>query len=141
MMKETQYLKWDINSYLLYLCKTMIYEDLQILPSIYEAAIIRNKDIFDIMVEVSFVDRYTRFTSKENIFLDKKTGKDGLAYILATNKSIENLTLRGQYIDALTDTNARQSYIYSDASEALRFDGNGGREERDDFRIIYYMTF
>ena len=32
----------------------------------------------------------------------------------------------------------------SDASEKLRFDGidgNGGREDRDDFRIIYYMNF
>ena len=32
----------------------------------------------------------------------------------------------------------------SSASEKLRFDnieGNGGREDRDDFRIIYYMSF
>jgi len=42
----------------------MIYEDLQILPSVYEAAIIRNKDIFDTIVEVGFVDSYTGFTSE-----------------------------------------------------------------------------
>jgi len=98
--------------------------DLRILPSVYEAAIIRNKDISDTMVEVGFVDRYTGFTSKENAFLDKKTGKDGLAYLSATNKSIENLTLRGQYIDALTDTNTRQSYTYADAKYSLPFGKN-----------------
>jgi len=95
--------------------------DLRILPSVYEAAIIRNKDIPDTMIEVGFVDRYTGFTSKENAFLDKKTGKDGLAYISASNKSIPNLSLRAQYIDALTDTNERQSYTYADAKYVLPF--------------------
>lgn len=98
--------------------------DLRILPSVYEAAIIRNKDIPDTMIEVGFVDRYTGFTSKENAFLDKKTGKDGLAYISASNKSIDGLSLRGQYIKALTDTNARQSYTYADAKYSLPFGTN-----------------
>jgi len=98
--------------------------DLRILPSVYEAAIIRNKDIPDTMIEIGFVDRYTGFTSKENDFLDTKTGKDGLAYISVSNKSIPNLSIRAQYIDALTDTNARQSYTYADAKYALPFGTN-----------------
>lgn len=98
--------------------------DLRILPSVYEAAVLRNKDIPDTMIELGFVDRYTGFTSKENAFLDSKTGKDGLAYISATNKSISKLSLRAQYIDALTDTNARQSYTYADAKYALPFGTN-----------------
>jgi len=98
--------------------------DLRILPSVYEAAIIRNKDIPDTMIELGFVDRYTGFTSKENAFLDKKTGKDGLAYISIANKSIANLSLRGQYIKALTDDAGRETYSYIDAKYALPFGTN-----------------
>jgi len=124
------YLQYDIGNTMLKVGRQQLAtplmqnHDLRILPSVYEAAIIRNKDIPDTMIEVGFVDRYTGFTSKENAFLDKKTGKDGLAYISASNKSIENLTLRGQYIDALTDTNARQSYSYADAKYSLPFGTN-----------------
>jgi len=95
--------------------------DLRILPSVYEAAIIRNKDIPDTMIEVGYVDKYTGFTSKENAFLDKKTGKDGLAYISMSNKSIANLSLRGQYIKALTNNAGRETYTYLDAKYALPF--------------------
>ena len=93
--------------------------DLRILPSVYEAAIVRNKDIPNTMIEVGFVDRYTGFTSKENAFLDKKTGKDGLAYISFSNKSIDRLALRGQYIKALTDEASRESYSYLDAKYSV----------------------
>ncbi len=90
--------------------------DLRILPSVYEAAVIRNTDIPDTMIELGYVTAYTGFTSKDNKFLDynKKWGEDGLAYIYATNKSIENLTLRGQYVKALTDTNANGNPIFVD---------------------------
>lgn len=124
------YLQYDIGNTMLKVGRQQLAtplmqnHDLRILPSVYEAAILRNKDIPDTMIEVGFVDRYTGFTSKENAFLDKKTGKDGLAYISASNKSIENLTLRAQYIDALTDTNARQSYSYADAKYSLPFGTN-----------------
>jgi len=93
--------------------------DLRILPSVYEAAIIRNKDIPGTMIEVGFVDRYTGFTSKDNGFTDNKTGKDGLVYISATNKSIDGLSLRGQYIKALTDDIERETYSYIDAKYSL----------------------
>ena len=93
--------------------------DLRILPSVYEAAIIRNKDIPDTMIEVGYVDRYTGFTSKDNGFTDKKTGKDGLAYLSFTNKSIANLALRGQYVKALTDGVSRETYTYLDAKYSV----------------------
>jgi len=103
--------------------------DLRILPSVYEAAIIRNKDIPDTMVEVGYVKRYTGFTSKDNRFNDYNTkwGKDGLAYLSFTNKSIENLTLRGQYIKAISDTAtdgsaiAIKDYRYFDLKYSLPF--------------------
>ena len=93
--------------------------DLRILPSVYEAAIIKIRDIPKTTVEVGFVDRYTGFTSKENAFLDKKTGKDGLAYISLNNKSVDGLALRAQYIKALTDDASRESYSYFDAKYSI----------------------
>jgi hypothetical protein len=89
--------------------------DLRILPSVYEAAIIQNKDIPKTEVEIGFVDKYTGFTSKENAFLDKKTGKDGLAYLSLKNNSVDKLALRAEYIKALTDDVSRESYSYLDA--------------------------
>ncbi|MEA1880731.1 MAG: OprD family outer membrane porin [Campylobacterota bacterium] len=93
--------------------------DLRILPTVYEAAIIRNTDIPNTMVEVGFVDRETGFTSKDNAFNEKRTGTDGIAYISLANKSIENLSLRGQYVSALTDNAATETYTYIDAKYAL----------------------
>ena len=90
--------------------------DLRILPSVYEAAIIRNTDISDTMIELGYVTAYTGFTSKENEFLDfnEKWGDDGLAYISVTNKSVENLTLRGQYVKAVSDTDTLGNLITVD---------------------------
>ena len=101
--------------------------DLRLLPSVYEAAIVRNKDIPDTMIELGFVDRYSGFTSRDNGFTDNKTSKDGLAYISFSNKSIENLAIRGQYVKTLSDTNSaggavkREVYTYLDAKYNLPF--------------------
>jgi hypothetical protein len=86
---------------------------------VYEAAIIRNKDIPDTMIEVGFVDRDTGFTSKDNGFNEKRTGDDGVAYLSFANKSIANLSLRGQYIKALSDGASRETYTYLDAKYSL----------------------
>ena len=101
--------------------------DLRILPSVYEAAILRNTDISDTMIELGYVGAYTGFTSKENEFLDfnEKWGDKGLAYIYLNNKSIENLTIRAQYVGALSDVNdmgeliAVNDYRYIDAKYAI----------------------
>ncbi len=124
------YLQYDIGNTMIKVGRQQLStplmqnHDLRILPSVYEAAIIRNTDIPDTMIEIGFVDQYTGFTSKENDFLDTKTGTDGLAYISVSNKSIPSLSLRAQYIDALTNTNARQSYTYADAKYSLPFGTN-----------------
>jgi hypothetical protein len=119
--------------------------DLRILPSVYEAAIVKNKDIPDTTIELGFVDRYTGFTSKENAFLDKKTGQDGLAYISLSNKSVDGLSLRAQYIDALTDEASRESYSYFDAKYSIpagkntyikaQF-GQNGYKDADDSTLV-----
>ena len=103
--------------------------DLRLLPSTYEAAIVRNKDIPDTMVEVGYVKRYSGFVSKLSDFddIDSKWGKDGLGYIYIKNKSIENLTLRAQYITSLSDTAADgtpidvEDYRYFDLKYNLPF--------------------
>jgi hypothetical protein len=119
------YLQYDVGHTMLKVGRQQLAtplmqnHDLRILPSVYEAAIIRNKDISNTMIELGYVNKYTGFTSKENAFLDKKTGKDGLAYISFTNKSIEKLSLRGQYIKALTSGTERETYSYFDAKYSL----------------------
>ncbi len=127
------YVQYDIGNTMLKVGRQQLStpliqgHDLRLLPSVYEAAILRNKDIPDTMVEVGFVDRYSGFTSRDNGFTDNKTSKDGLAYISFSNKSIENLSLRGQYVKTLSDTNsaggavAREVYTYLDAKYNLPF--------------------
>ena len=103
--------------------------DLRILPSVYEAAIIKNQDIVDTNIELGYVKRYTGFTSKDNRFNDynSKWGQDGLGYISIKNKSIPNLSVRAQYVMALDDKdNAGKQikvddYRYIDAKYALPF--------------------
>ncbi len=103
--------------------------DLRLLPSVYEAAIIQNKDIPDTMVEVGYVKRYSGFVSKLSGFddIDNKWGEDGLAYVYLKNNSIDNLTIRAQYISALSDTDtlgntiAVEDYKYFDIKYNLPF--------------------
>ena len=115
------YLQYDIGNTMLKVGRQQLStpliqnHDLRILPSVYEAAIVRNKDIPGTMIELGYVDRYTGFTSKDNGFNEKRTGKDGLAYLSFTNKSITNLSVRGQYVKALTDGASRETYTYLDA--------------------------
>jgi len=103
--------------------------DLRILPSVYEAAVVRNEDIKDTMVELGYVKRYTGFTSKDNRFNDynSKWGQDGLGYISIKNRSIPNLSVRAQYVKALDDKDNAgnqikvDDYRYIDAKYALPF--------------------
>ena len=103
--------------------------DLRILPSVYEAAILQNEDIQDTMIELGYIQSYSGFTSKDNKFLDfnSKWGEDGLAYVSLKNKSIENLSIRAQYVKALSDDAKNgtaievQDYKYVDAKYTLPF--------------------
>jgi len=95
---------------------------LRVVPTAYEAAIIRNKNIPKTTLEVGYVKSYTGFGSRYSDFNDKDGlwGKDGLAYIYIKNSSVKNLLVRGQYIFALSkksNTNitvARKDYRYLD---------------------------
>ncbi len=132
------YLQYDIGSTMLKVGRQQLStpliqnHDLRILPSVYEAAIIRNKDIADTTIELGYVTKYTGFTSKDNTFNDYNTkwGEDGLAYISFANKSISSLTVRGQYVKALSDTATDGSaitvedYKYLDVKYSLPFGTN-----------------
>ncbi|PHS57259.1 MAG: hypothetical protein COB17_06605 [Sulfurimonas sp.] len=123
--------------------------DLRALPSVYEAAIIRNKDIPNTMIELGYVRAYSGFVSRDSRFNDynSKWGKDGLAYISFKNTSIDDLSVRGQYIIAIDDqsksaTNiAVEDYKYLDAKYNLSFGtktylkaqyGGNGYQDADD---------
>jgi len=103
--------------------------DLRVLPSVYEAAVIKIEDIKENMVELGYVKRYTGFTSKDNRFKDQnaKWGQDGLGYVSIKNKSIANLSVRAQYVMALDDKDKAgnqikvDDYRYIDAKYALPF--------------------
>jgi hypothetical protein len=103
--------------------------DLRILPSVYEAAIIKNEDIKDTEIELGYVKRYTGFTSKDNRFNDynSKWGQDGLGYISIKNRTIPNLSVRAQYVMALDDKDSAgnqikvDDYRYIDAKYLLPF--------------------
>jgi hypothetical protein len=103
--------------------------DLRILPSVYEAAVISNKDIINTDLELGYIQAYSGFTSKDNGFKDQnaKWGKDGLGYISIKNKSIPNLSIRAQYVMPINDEDdAGQQvkiadYKYMDAKYALPF--------------------
>lgn len=106
--------------------------DLRLLPSAYEAAIVRNSAISNTTIEAGYVKSYTGFTSKMNRFDDFDTvwGKDGLAYIWVTNSSVANLALSGQYIKALSKHDDLGSvvkvsdYRYIDAKYTLPYGTN-----------------
>jgi hypothetical protein len=84
------------------------------------------KPMSDVSLKVGFVD----VKSDTNLLVDDFT----------------ELNIDAKYtINSYSKIRVRYSMKdQSDASEKLRFDGvdgNGGREDRDDFRIIYYMNF
>jgi len=129
------YLQYDISNTMVKVGRQQLStplmnnHDLRALPSVYEAAVVRNSDIKDTTIELGYVSRYTGFVSKDGKFLDYNTkwGKDGLAYIYLQNHSIENLSLRAQYIAPLSTTDATgthisvEDYKYADAKYNVPF--------------------
>ncbi len=101
--------------------------DLRMLPSVYEAGIIRNNYLENTMIELGYLYRYTGFVSKENEFIDLNElwGKDGLAYLYVTDQSVPDLSIRLQYVKALSDYSDQgpeiilRDYRYIDASYDL----------------------
>jgi hypothetical protein len=124
------YLKYDIGQTMIKAGRQQLStpliqnHDLRLLPSVYEAVILQNKNLSNTLLEMGFIKSYTGFTSTENAFLDKKTGENGLLYFSFFNKSVENLSIRGEYIDVLTDTIERENYTYLDAEYRLALGRN-----------------
>ena len=95
---------------------------LRVAPTTYEAAIVRNRDVPKTMIEAGYTQSYSGFGSRYSSFNNKDNlwGKDGLVYIYLKNNSMENLSIRGQYIYSLSIKNdngitiARRDYKYAD---------------------------
>ncbi|MRI59004.1 MAG: hypothetical protein C6H99_05815, partial [Epsilonproteobacteria bacterium] len=102
--------------------------DLRMLPSVYEAAKLQ-KGFGDVTMELGYVQSYSGFVSKLSGFddMDQKWGEDGLGYIYMIYKGIEDLTLRAQYIAAISDTDSQGNliaigdYRYADLSYKLPY--------------------
>lgn len=79
--------------------------DSRMIPTSYEAAIVRNKDIANTTIEAGYVVSTTGYGSTNNTF-DKNEagyGDNGVGYLYVTNKSIKDLTVRAFYGKAISD--------------------------------------
>ncbi|SFZ97738.1 hypothetical protein MNB_SV-5-806 [hydrothermal vent metagenome] len=103
--------------------------DLRMLPTSYEAAVVRYSGISDTNIEAAYISRTSGFTSKYNGFEDDsdKYGLDGIGYVYITNKSIENLALSIQWGKALSDLNSSggtidvSDYFYADMNYDIAY--------------------
>ena len=99
---------------------------LRVLPTVYEAVIMKNEDVPDTSFEIGYVKSYSHFGSKYSGFDNNQGvwGKDGLVYIYIENSSMKHFFIRGEYIRAVSDTDNRgaavsiQDYRYAD----IRYD-------------------
>ena len=96
--------------------------DLRMLPTSYEAAVAKYNGFSDTTLELAYITGTSGFTSKDNGFSDYDTtfGKDGIAYIYITNKSIEDLALSLQYAKTISNVDGTganipiEDYFYAD---------------------------
>ncbi|QOP46453.1 OprD family outer membrane porin [Sulfurimonas paralvinellae] len=135
--------------------ETPIIDILQLrtLPAVYEACVVKNRDIANTMIELSYVRAYSGFASKDNGFLrhDDEWGKDGLGSLYITNKSIQNLYISAQYVLPLSKKSnsgshiAIEDYSYLDAKYSLpygdvsyiKFQAGGNRyDKKSDSKMI-----
>jgi len=95
---------------------------IRLLPSVYEAAVYRNKSLPDTTLELGYVDRYSGFTSKLSRFDSQKEkwGTDGLGYLYVKTK-LAGVDLRAQYIDTLDNSGTFDNYSYLDGKLPLGF--------------------
>lgn len=97
--------------------------DLRLLPSSYEAIVLKTNEIQDNTIELGYIKRYSGFVSKYNTFKDETHiwGKRGLPYLYLQNKSIADTLVRAQYIKALDDKAVAVSdYRYVDVTYKLQ---------------------
>jgi len=106
------------------------------LPTSYEAATIESSYIANTTIELGYVNSMTGFGSAEFDGFDKvenEWGDNGLAYLYVTNKSVDKLALRAQYVRPLSDDYknagvttkvAVEDYKYFDLKYSLPFGKN-----------------
>jgi hypothetical protein len=103
--------------------------DIRFLTTAYEAAVVRNTDIPNTLIEAGYVWSMSGTGSADNEFTDYNNdwGDEGLAYILLKNNSVKGLEVQAQYVGALSDTNSTNgkvsvsNYRYVDATYNIPF--------------------
>ncbi len=82
----------------------------RLLPTVYQAATVKNKDIPKTLVEVGYVNAFTGFGSRLSGFEknERMWGDEGVGYIYIENKSFKRFSVRAQYVRSLSDTYMRR---------------------------------
>ncbi len=78
----------------------------RILPTVYETAIITNRDLPGTTVQAGYVASYSGFASRYSGFDDnnEQWGDSGLVYVYVKNSLVKTLSIRGEYVRAVSDT-------------------------------------
>jgi len=79
--------------------------DSRMIPTSYEAAIVRNKDIANTTIEAGYVVATSGYGSKNNGFEKNESmyGDDGVGYLYVTNTSVKDLKVRAFYGMTISD--------------------------------------
>lgn len=87
--------------------------DQRLVPTVFEAYIIKSEDLPSTLVEAGYVTAYSGFASYKSGFdrQDHFWGKDGLGYIYIKNESLKHLSLKAQYIRALSTNTSKGEKI------------------------------
>ncbi len=90
--------------------------DQRLVPTVFEAYIIKSEDLPDTHLEAGYVKSYSGFASYKSGFDPQDRfrwgwGKDGLGYIYIQNKSLKALSFKAQYIRALSTTTSNGQRI------------------------------
>ena len=85
----------------------------RLLPTVYEATILKNRDIPKTMIEAGHVTGFSGFGSRISGFDANKRlwGDRGLGFLYVKYTGIKDITLWAQYVKALSDTNGRGKKI------------------------------
>ena len=79
--------------------------DSRMIPTSYEAAIVRNKDIANTIIEAGYVVATSGYGSTNNGFEKNESmyGDDGVGYLYVTNTSVKDLKVRAFYAMTISD--------------------------------------
>jgi len=99
--------------------------DFRMLPSVFEAAVYRNRSLTNTTLEAGYVYSESGFGSIYSSFEQQTAlwGQDGLGYIYG-GTIVNNIALRGQFVNTLESSGLYRNFSYADINMPVSF-GNG----------------